>query len=243
MRKRSAQKNMGINYFEEFDIEAGFTTKDEGDGPDIRDAMAKDAEKNGGLVVRAKQVHGIDVCIIDEEALQDAPYVEIDDCDGLLTNLKNVTLTMSHGDCIPVYVYDPKKHVIGLAHAGWRGTADCVVSALIYWMTEEYKCSPKDIHAVVGPGIGACCFEVDADVVDYFTDGMPWTEDYMWQRSDGKYLVDLKGINCELLEIEGVPAENISISSECTCCEKNRDRFFSYRRDKTDKRMLAYIRQ
>lgn len=234
---------MAIKYFEEFNIDAGFSTKDEGDAAAIRDRMAEEAAEKGGLVVRAKLVHGTDICIIDEEALNDGPYIEIEDCDGFVTDLKNVTLTTTHGDCIPVYAYDPVKHVIGLAHAGWRGTADCVVSALIYWMVEEYKCDAKDIHAVVGPGIGACCFEVDADVADYFTEGMPWTEDYICSRPDGKYLIDLKGINCELLEIEGVPTENIFTDPACTCCEENKDKFFSYRRDKTQDRMLAYIRQ
>ena len=74
---------------------------------------------------------------------------------------------------------------------------------------------------------------------------LTWTEEYMCekvlQNGTKKYLVDLKGINCELLEIEGVKAENIFISSDCTCCEENKKRFWSYRRDKTSDRMLAYI--
>ena len=234
---------MAKKYFEEFNIDCGFSTRNEGNSLDIRNAMADDAKQNGGLVVKANLVHGVDICIIDKDALKARPYLEIEDCDGLITDLKNVTLTSTHGDCIPVFACDPKKHVIAVAHAGWRGTADCVVSALIYWMKEEYRCKAKDIHAVIGPGIGSCCFEVDMDVVDYFTEGMPWTEEYMCQRYDGKYLVDLKGINCELLEIEGIPAENIYIDPDCTCCEENSDKYFSYRRDKCTERMLAYIKQ
>ncbi len=229
-------------YFEEFNIDCGFSQRPDGNSLDIRNAMAREAEVSGGLVVKANLVHGIDICIIDEEALSERPYLAVEDCDGLVTNLKNVTLTTTHGDCIPVFAYDPKKKAIGIAHAGWRGTADCVVSNLIYCMCEEYKCKPKDIHAVVGPGIGACCFEVDDDVVDYFTESMPWTEEYMARRSDGKYLIDLKGINCELLEVEGVKAENIFIDPDCTCCESSKDLYFSYRRDKCEERMLAYIR-
>lgn len=234
---------MAIKYFEEFDIDCGFTTKPEGNSLDIRKAMAEEAAKTGGLVVKANLVHGDCICIVDEQALSESPYLEVEDCDGLITDLKNVTLTSTHGDCLPIFVHDPAKHVIGVAHAGWRGTAACVASNLICCMAEEYDCCCDDIYAVIGPGIGACCFESDMDVVDILTEAMPWTEDYISRRSDGKYLIDLKGINCELLEIEGVKAEHIFIDGRCTCCPSGTESFFSYRRDKCSERMLAYIRQ
>lgn len=227
-----------IKYFKEFNIEAGFTCKP-------NEAVAAREGKIGtcDLVVRAKLVHGTDVCIVDKDALSQKPYLEVDECDGLITDIPGVMLTTTHGDCIPVYAYDPVKKVIGLCHAGWRGTADCIVSNMIYWMQEEYHCKAKDIHAVIGAGIGMCCFEVDDDVVDYFTEGMPWTEEYMLKKPSGKYAVDLKGINCELLEIEGVLAENIFIDDSCTCCKENENRFWSYRRAKDKERMLAYIKK
>lgn len=228
---------MDIKYFSKFNnIDAGLTLK-----PDDADERRRAMVGEHKLVVRAKLVHGTDICIIDKSALKDGPYIEIDDCDGLVTDLKDVVLTTTHGDCIPVYAYDPIKGVIGIAHSGWKGTADCVVSALLYWMQEEYKCKPKDIHAVIGAGIGACCFEVDDDVVDYFTEGMPWTEEYIYKRYDGKYLIDLKAIISELLEIEGLESDNITIDESCTCCKENRDRFWTYRGAKDTKRMLAYI--
>ena len=229
---------MDIKYLQEFNIDAGLTLK-----PDDSKERRMDMVGKYDLVVKANLVHGTDICIIDKSALKDGPYIEIEECDGLVTNLKNVVLTSTHGDCIPLYAYDPKKGVIGVAHSGWKGTADCIASALIYWMHEEYKCKSKDIHVAIGAGIGACCFEVDLDVVDYFTEGMPWTEEYMYQRYDGKYMIDLKGIICELFEIEGVPADNIYIDNSCTCCKENSDRFWSYRRDKDELRMLAYISQ
>ena len=230
-------------YFKEFNIDCGFSQRPDGNSLDIRRQMAEDARRGGQLVVKANLVHGIDICIIDRYALEQSPYLEIEECDGLVTDVKGITLTTTHGDCIPVWAYDPKKNVIGIAHAGWKGTADCVVSNLIYCMKEEYKCRPGDIYAVIGPGIGLCCFEVDMDVVEQFTDEMPWTEEYMYQRPDGKWLIDLKGINCELLEIEGVIADHIKIDADCTCCLSSQDRYFSYRRDKCEERMLAYIRQ
>lgn len=42
--------------------------------------------------------------------------------DGLVTNIPNLVLTTYHADCVPLYFYDYDKKVIGLAHAGWKGT-------------------------------------------------------------------------------------------------------------------------
>ncbi len=228
---------MDIKYLTQFNsIDAGLTLK-----PDSADERRNAMIGNHKLIVRAKLIHGTDICIIDKSALKEGSYLEVDDCDGLVTDLKDVMLTSTHGDCIPVYAYDPVNGVIGIAHSGWKGTANCIVSALLCWMKEEYKCKPKNIHVTIGAGIGACCFEVDVDVVDYFTEGMPWTEEYIYKRYDGKYMIDLKGIICELAEIEGVKTENITIDNSCTCCKENRDKFWTYRGAKDTKRMLAYI--
>ena len=230
---------MDKKFFEEFNtVDAGMTLK-----PDESLSRRLDMVGKYDLVVKANLVHGTDICIIDKDALKDGPYIEIEDCDGLVTDLKNVVLSITTGDCIPIFVYDEIKHVIGIAHSGWKGTADCIASALIYWMQEEYKCNPTHIHALIGPGIGACCFEVDLDVVDYFTESMPWTEEYMYQRYDGKYMIDLKAIIAEVLEIEGLLPYNIEIDNECTCCIENRDRFWTYRGAKDSNRMLSYISQ
>ncbi len=233
---------MAIRYFREFNIDCGFSTSPDGNSFDIRRAMAAEAEKNGGLIVKANLVHGTDICVIEEDALGKGAYIEREDCDGLVTALRNVTLSTTHGDCLPIFAYDPQKEVIGVAHAGWRGSAGGIAARLIECMSREFGCAEKNIHAVIGPGIGACCFEVDSDVAEHFSDNMPWTEDYIMRRFDGKYLIDLKAVNCELLELSGVPAGNIFIDKACSCCASNKDRFFSYRRDGCSERMLAYIR-
>ena len=230
---------MDIKVFEKFPVTAGFSTKP-ADGKTYRDQLVQEA-KDGELIVRPCQTHSSNVYVVTEPDLEDAPYLELEDTDALVTDLKGVTLTSLHGDCIPVWAYDPKRRVIGLAHSGWKGTADCIAAELIYAMTEEYSCNTEDIHVYIGPGIGFCCFEVEQDVVDVFLDNMPWSEEYMLNRKNGKYAIDLKGIIAEQVQIEGVPEENVEISGECTCCQP--EKFWSYRRDKDSARMLAYIKQ
>ena len=151
---------MDIKYFEEFGITAGITQAP--DRSDLRRAaMAQEAEKSGGYLIRPCLTHGVNVYTIDRAFLEGRPsYIEIEDCDGMVTDLPNVTLTSTHGDCIPLYAYDPVRKAAGLAHAGWRGTVDGIAEALIRTMINSYGCDPADIRTVVGPGIGRCCFEV-----------------------------------------------------------------------------------
>ena len=229
---------MDIKYFEKFDITAGLTL-----APDLSDvrrsAMAEEASFRGGCVIRPCLVHGIHIEQITPEFLEDSPfYIEIEECDGLVTDIPDVTLTSTHGDCIPVYAYDPDKRVIGLAHAGWRGTVDGIAAELIASMKNNYDCDPASIYAVVGPGIGRCHFEVSEDVAMEFREKLSWADQFIDDGpAPGKYMIDLKGINALFLENAGV--KNIEISPVCTFEDEN---CYSYRRDGTQKRMLAYIR-
>ena len=201
--------------------------------------MAEAARGRGGYVIRPCLVHGVYIEPITRKFLDGKPsYIEIEDCDGLVTDLPDVTLTSTHGDCIPVYAYDPEKRVIGLAHAGWRGTVDGIAAVLIDVMKESYSCDPADIRAVVGPGIGRCHFEVSEDVAKEFREKLSWCGKYIDEGpSEGKSMIDLKGVNAEFLRMSGVI--NIEISPVCTYEDEN---CYSYRRDGTQKRMLAYIR-
>ena len=228
---------MDIRYFSELNITAGLTLY-----PDLSDVrrslMAEEAAKTGGFVIRPCLVHGIRVEKITEAFLKDRPsYIEIEDCDGLVTDIPNVTLTSTHGDCIPVYACDPVKRVIGLAHAGWRGTAAGITEVLAKTMIDSYGCEPSDICAVVGPGIGRCHFEVSEDVALEFKSRQPWCEEYIDKGPvPGKFMIDLKGINAYLLKRSG--CGNIEISPVCTYED---ERCYSYRKTGTQKRMLAYI--
>ena len=230
--------NMDIKYFEQYGIEAGLTQVP--DLSDVRRAeMTAEAERNGGHLIRPCLTHGVNVHPITLQFLEGKPaYIEIEDCDGMVTDIPNVTLTSTHGDCIPLYAYDPVKKVIGLAHAGWRGTVDGIAAVLALTMINTYGCVPSDIRTVVGPGIGRCCFEVSEDVAREFITKMPWCEDFIdIGAAPGKYMVDLKDINAELFRMFGIIS--IDVSPVCTFEDEN---CYSYRRNGTDKRMLAYIK-
>lgn len=229
-----------IRLFEDLPVDAGFTCKPL-DGKVYRDGLLETSP-----VVRLSLVHGCAVAVIRSvdpagapgfRADMDEDYLDVYDADGAVTDLPGVYLSTTHGDCIPIWVCDPVRGAVGLAHAGWRGTLSGIAGNLVRTMIRAYGSDPADLRAVIGPGIGACCFEVGPDVAEAFTDRYPWAEEYVYAHPGARPHVDIKGINAELLVLEGVT--QIAVSPHCTCCEE--DLFWSHRRSGDTTRMLAFI--
>ena len=141
------------------------------------------------------------------------------ECDGLITDRPGLALTIYSADCIPVLLYDPVRRVIAAVHAGWRGTAQDIAGKAVRRMQQDYGCRPENILAAIGPGISQCCFETHADVPDAMTDALgDLVIPYILCLENGKFRVDLKGINATLLTRAGVTADHIEVSTDCTAC-------------------------
>lgn len=149
------------------------------------------------------------------------------DIDGLLTNEKNLLLVTHYADCVPLYFYDPVKNVIALVHSGWRGTLMDIGGETIQKLKNLYGSNAADVIVAFGPHIRNCCFEVDIDVADAFKEKFIFAQKYMFQRNDGKWLIDLEGIITESLKERKVNINNIYGCSICTRCHN--DIFFSHR--------------
>ncbi len=158
--------------------------------------------------------------------------------DALITNEKNVALTVFSADCVPVMYFDSKNKVIAAAHCGWGGTIKNLASKVIKTMIEKYKTEPKDIFVAIGPAIKSCCYEVSADLYEKFI----YEFDYIEKEGaafveSGKYFLDLPLINAQQLKRCGV--ENIEISDLCTSC--NCDFLFSHRKSGGKRGIMAHI--
>ena len=97
--------------------------------------------------------------------------------DGLVTTNSNILLTLKVADCVPVFLYEPLKRIIGLVHSGWRGTAENIVSNAIKLM-QKYGAESRNIRCFLGPAIGKCCYEVDREVSKYINDEAKEKMDY-----------------------------------------------------------------
>lgn len=146
------------------------------------------------------------------------------DVDGLVTNEKGLVLSAFFADCVPLLFVDPVRHVIGLSHSGWRGTAEKIGAKTVKKMEEIYKSRPTDIRAAIGPSICQDCYEVSGDVAGFFDTQV------LKSKGDGKYLLDLWEANRLILQEAGIPAEHIAVTDICTCC--NPDYLFSHRASK-----------
>ena len=146
-------------------------------------------------------------------------------CDALITAEPGVGLVVFTADCTPILLHDPVTGAVGAAHAGWRGTAADIAGKTVRAMVTEFGCDPQNIRAAIGPNIGPCCFETDADVPQAMTDALGSAAEE-WIRRDGqKYYVNLKEINALFLRRAGV--EQVDISAACTACSPQR--FWSHR--------------
>jgi len=183
-----------------------------------------------GSMVFSNQVHQSKIRVVTEEDRGKGIIRKSDiiGYDGLVTDSKEVTLVTFYADCVPVFLFDPEKTVISIAHSGWRGTAMKISKEALMKMKEKFLCEPQNIVAAIGPSIGKCCFEVGDDVYDEFKAKIDWSVEYC-ERKDQKWHFDLPAIIKRTLIDEGVKEENIVLSDICTKC--NKDLFFSHRGD------------
>lgn len=156
---------------------------------------------------------------------------ELPECDGLITNEPGIALAVFTADCTPILLHDPVTGAVGAVHAGWRGTAASIAAKAVEAMAREFGCRPENIRAAIGPNIGACCFQTDADVPDAMLEAFGEEAKAFITPKAEKYYVNLKEINALVLRRAGV--RHIDISTECTVCQCHR--FWSHRVTKGDR--------
>jgi len=179
----------------------------------------------------AEQVHGNNVEIITlaergrgRNRLEDS----ISNTDGILTNVPDILLTSYYADCVPLYFFDPVKKIIGLAHAGWKGTVLKIGEKMVSEMIKNFNSRPEDIKVVIGPSIGQCCYEVNKQVINPLKAELTCIPDEaILVKGNEHFNLDLKKINNQIMIKAGILPQNIEISSLCTGC--NTDLFFSHR--------------
>jgi YfiH family protein len=170
------------------------------------------------------QIHGDRIFILDGD---DLPPGSIPECDGLITDRPGVALGIRTADCVPLLFVDPVRRVIGVAHAGWRGTALGIASKMVDLFEKRFSSRVEDIMASVGPAIGVCCYQVDAPVYAAFV-SRPGADDFLHScPEEGKWMLDLASANRIELMDRGMPAGNILSAGHCTSCL--RELFFSHR--------------
>jgi YfiH family protein len=174
----------------------------------------------------ANQTHSANIHIITEvkEVGWNSLNSAIQNCDALITNQKDIMLTILTADCVPILLFDPKQKVVAAVHAGWKGTKEEILFKTVQKMQKVFNSNPQDILAGIAPSIGRCCYEVDWNVAQHFKK----IENAYDERKE-KFMLDLPYINKEQLLRAGLQEKNIEMSHVCTACEV--EDYFSYRKE------------
>ena len=189
--------------------------------------MAEAVGFEADSIVFTNQIHSATVLTVGK-----ADIGKTYDCDGFVTNEKNVTLAVRTADCVPILFYDDKAKVIGAVHAGWRGTVDRIQQNCVRAMC-GLGASAENITVLIGACIHKCCYKVGEDFYNTLCQklGRDMTDRYV----SADMYADLVGLNEELLSEVGV--KNITASPDCTCCKS--ELYFSHRASKGKRGVMS----
>lgn len=112
-------------------------------------------------VAHARQVHGAAVRL-HPTAVGGLRLVP--PCDGHLTRIPGLLLTVSVADCVPVYLVAPEARAVAAVHAGWRGTAAGILECAVESFRDRLGVASGDLHLHLGPAICGTCYEVGPEV-------------------------------------------------------------------------------
>jgi YfiH family protein len=183
-------------------------------------------------IVTMKQIHGGVVAKIDN-----LKTTRIADTDGMITDRYYVPLAVLTADCLPLLFYDPKKEVIAVAHAGYKGLLNDIIKNIIRRFVSDFNSNPEDIIVGIGPGIERDCYEVGKERIGEFQKAFPQFKN-IFVEHEGKFYLDLRRIAQQCLVKEDILEEHIEIMNICTKCDPN---FYSYRRGDKEKRFASVI--
>ena len=190
-------------------------------------------ERTVRLTVR--QVHGSNVWIPPAQPVKpdDAP-----EADAMVTDQRGQLLTIRVADCVPVLLSAHDGQVVGAVHAGWRGIVAGVVHETLRTMQARFGVEAEDVIAATGPCISVDCYEVGDEVAATFNDAGLGA---CVHRNDAqaKAHIDLGGAVRHQLVQAGVSAERLDTCDGCTY--RDRDLFYSYRRDGARSGRLAAV--
>jgi YfiH family protein len=181
-----------------------------------------------GRLLLLRQVHGA--------AVHRAPWQDAPEGDAATAEAPGLLLGVETADCLPILLVDPRRRAVAVAHAGWRGTAAGVARRAVAALVARGS-DPADLLAALGPAIGACCYEVGAELLQHFGAA---ASPFFRPGSRGRPHLDLRAANVWQLHESGIADASIEHVADCTSCRS--DLYHSYRREGAGGgRMISFI--
>ena len=85
------------------------------------------------------------------------------ECDALYTYERNVPLCIFHADCVPIFFINERSSLVGIIHAGFKGTMKHVAYKAINEIINKEKLDIKDFKFYIGPFRQPKSFKIDAE--------------------------------------------------------------------------------
>ena len=168
------------------------------------------------------QTHSNKVVIIDDSN-QNSKRVN---ADALITNIKNITISVLTADCVPVLIYEKINHTVACVHAGWRGAINGIIENTFDQIIRMNK--DNNFYVAVGPCIALKNYEVGKEFYDSFIRESIKNKKFFSLNKDNKIFFDLrKYVNFKINKFDIKNLENIDLD---TYAEK--EKFFSFRRSR-----------
>lgn len=174
-------------------------------------------------IISLHQNHSTSIFYLHQDNLNLVAESEKITGDGLITNLKGVSLLIKTADCLPIIIFDPKKKVVALLHAGWEGVVGKIFLQALLLMINQYQAQIDDLYVGIGPAICQNCYTKERGSL---FSSLPEWQPFIIQKKD-LLQVDLIGFTINCFKKIGFCANQIEISQVCTQENKN---FFSHRR-------------
>jgi YfiH family protein len=168
-------------------------------------------------IAHLKQIHSTRIHSVKNEGIYEG--------DGLFSTQPNLVLVVRTADCLPLLLYSEKLDVIGAIHMGWRGAKEGILEKIPYELSS--------FKAITAVGLRRCCYTVGSEFLAYKN-----VVDSIAMREKKLYFDPIEFAKTSLIR-RGLKKENFFDVNICSFCSK--EKFFSFRRDKTDSRTLSFI--
>ena len=214
-----------LDELEKYGIVAIYTTKEYGNVMEMKgEKFIEDFSFGDKKIVAGHQMHSDNIAVVEEGS-----PLYFENTDGFITKRKDLVIFTKYADCLPIYIYDRKKEIIGTVHSGWQGSFKEIGIKALKLMEERFGSDLGDIVVAFGIGISQECYEVGEEFLEKFAQKFDKTiVDESFMRRDGKIFFDNQKFNYLNFIKNGLEKQNIIINNLCTYSGN----FHSYRRDR-----------
>lgn len=146
--------------------------------------------------------------------------------DFLITNQVAIGLVVLTADCLPIVLYDSVKRIVGIVHAGWKGSCTGVVRNAVLAMQQQFACVGSSIKVYFGAHARECCYEVQQDFLQHIE--LAEKSPFIITKKNRFYFNNAAYVTNQLEEC-GIAVSQIDNTAACTICDVS---YYSWRRDK-----------